>query len=86
MDTLYQLVHYQLSNKYKTKELTVKEFKGEILGRHFHIDKYYAGIILKEMINLGMIKQINNRSIEILPCKFDKETNACKLAQELGVF
>ena len=86
METLYQLVHCQLSNKYKSKQLTVKEFKGEIMGRHFHIDKYYSSIILKEMIELGMIKQINNRRIEILPSTFDKELNANKLAAKLGVF
>jgi hypothetical protein len=86
METLYHLVHYQLYNKYGQREITIKQFKGEILGRHFHIDKYYSCIILKEMINLGMIKQVNNRIIEIIPSNFDKEINKNKLASQLGIF
>lgn len=65
--------------------ITHKDFC-RILGEVYHIPKVLRVIIVKEMIKLEMVKEINQKHLKILPLITDPEVNINRFYKELGMF
>ena len=57
-----------------------------ILGEVYHIPKVLRVIIIKEMIKLNMVKEIDKQNMRILPLITDPEVNINRFYKELRMF
>jgi len=64
--------------------ITYKEFY-RTLGEMYHIPKVLRIIIIKEMVKLKMIKEINKQNLKILPLIIDPEININRFYEEAGI-
>ena len=65
--------------------ITTKEFY-RMLGEMYHIPKVLRFIIIKEMVKMKMIKEIDKKNIRILPLLTDPEINTNRFYEEAGMY
>lgn len=88
MNTLimYYWIHQRLLKDtggpcyYKKKDLCI------MMSRMYHTPKKFVPILINDMVELKMIKDINKDDIEILPIRQDIEKNCNKIYHEIGIF
>jgi hypothetical protein len=73
---LYLALHNQLTKKHGINNtLTRKEFYIK-LGKHYMIPKSLRYVVIKEMEEMNLIKQVDRDNIEVLPHKINIERDA----------
>jgi len=81
----YLCVHKRCDDKVSLDRLLDKENYYKMLGEVYHIPKVLRIVILKEMAKLQMLKEIDNRYIEVLPLLTDPEININRFYKQVGL-
>ncbi len=75
---LYLSLHNQLKrNVGLNKRLGEREFF-IIIGKHFLIPKRYKKMMINEMENIGLLKRVEGKELEVLECDIDIENDIDK--------
>jgi hypothetical protein len=83
---LYLSLHNQLKKIYGINRIiTRKEFFCK-LGKHSQVPKIARILVIKEMEEMNLIKQLNRENILILNCEWDLERDANKFYQWLEIY
>ena len=83
---LYLALHNQLKKKFGVNHLvSMKEFNCK-LGKHGQVPKLARFLVVKEMEEMGLIKQESRDAIKILECEWDIEKDTNKFYEFLGIY
>jgi hypothetical protein len=83
---LYLCVHKRCDDKVGLDRVLTKENYYKMLGEIYHVPKVLRVIVLKEMAKLRMLKEIDNRHIEVLPLLTNPESNVNRFYRQIGLF
>lgn len=83
---LYLGLHNQLVKKYGEKTVITRKEFFEKIGRHYMLPKNLRYLIIKEMAEMGLLKQINRDNLMILPQELDIEKDSNKIFSMLKIF
>jgi len=83
---LYLALHNQLKKKFGIDRTTpLKEFYCK-LGKHSQVPKIARFLVIKEMEEMGLIKQKSRDNFLVLECEWDLERDANKFYQWVGIY
>jgi len=86
---VYLCIHQKLGERVNPSRIMSKKYFERILGETFHIPKPMRIVVLKEMVNQGLIKDMGNtrnHNIRILQPKKDLEEAKSEIYQSVGLF
>ena len=81
----YLCAHKRFAEKVGLSGIITNKDFCRILGEMYHIPKVLRVIIIKEMIKLKMIKEVDKQNIKILPLLIDPEININRFYEEAGI-
>jgi len=82
----YLCLHKRLHNKVGLSGIITKQDFCRILGESYHIPKVLRVIVIKEMIKIKMVEEIDHKHIKVLPLILDPEINVNRFYEEAGLF
>jgi|TARA_R100000750_G_C2306861_1_gene80954 hypothetical protein len=86
---LYLCIHNKLCERTNFSRIYPKKEFFRMLGETFHVPKKMRVIVLKEMVNKKLIKDLGNRrnnNIMVEKIEFDLEKDASKFYEWLGLY
>ena len=85
---LYLCIHSKLCERVSFSRIYSKKDFYKLLGETFHVPKKMRIMVLKEMVNKGLIKDLGNRrnsNIQVETIEIDLERDSHKFYQWLGL-
>jgi len=82
----YLCVHKRLHDKVGLSGMITHKNFCKMLGEVYHIPKVLRVIIIKEMVKLNMIKEINHNDILVKKLITDPEINISRFYEEAGLW
>ena len=83
---IYNCIHKKLNEKVNCTRLMRKRDLYFILAVTYKTPKKIIPLIMKEMEECNIIKDVNKQFIEVKPFKDDIEQKANKLYEKMGIF
>lgn len=82
---LYYCIHTKLNEHCGFSKVITKDYFKVFISRWFKIKTRLVPIIEREMIDAGLLENINRTSLEVLPVKIDIENNLGLLYRRFSV-